>query len=81
MSSHGFQRVGAGLEQGFAAANGICLRDDPNTAARLVAVADNGESTLTVQTATESSSTAAGKAGCSRGECFFLSFAILKFTA
>ena len=52
MSSHGFQQVEAGLEQGFAAANGICLRDDPNTAARLVAVADNGESTLTVQTAT-----------------------------
>ena len=51
MSSHGFQQVEAGLEQGFAAANGICLRDDPNTAARLVAVADNGESTLTVQTA------------------------------
>ena len=51
MSSHGFQQVEAGLEQGFAA-NGICLRDDPNTAARLVAVADNGESTLTVQTAT-----------------------------
>ena len=36
MSSHGFQQVEAGLEQGFAA-NGICLRDDPNTAARLVA--------------------------------------------